>query len=551
MTVIDSSTVEFLLQRDIIEDLLPRIGTQQWQPLYLDRDQRPHSFGLWCALLDEDAAARALERDSWDLMMGHGRPGFSQSWANGETVTTYHRFGGDEGIRPLVLYREFAGAFPAYFEIDEEFRLYHDLAEDRNRGLLLDLDSSGREIEVVRMADTEILARLKYLRQFQAGLGLYLAIYIDSVRYSKLKLGEVPVDETRWQLQDSTNRWSLHISECNFVREYATFSRLLGKRLIPPPPQSEAGIRPFEGRDDREVTFIIGTDENGEPIEYTSNPDELANYFGANPGAPHYLKPVFFRREVLSKYYAEPERYTISDGLLSCLGLWSCRIDNDLKDYMVVFLGDLGRDLPYEERLHWRQFNMPPEGGVSETNFRRSFLAQFADSQASDLVFRREYRSLAEDWEREFGWLLFLPLTVGDAHLLDTIRIPVTNSQAEMDEQVLHLAKLMVDSLNEKEIAARAGKLEKGAKGISKVSGFFGETGFPAAKGVVQLLRDLQQLRSTGSGHRKGSEYEAVVARLGIDPLHKPEAVAKLLGDAASALLAMREFYIPDEGRDG
>ena len=80
-----------------------------------------------------------------------------------------------------------------------------------------------------------------------------------------------------------------------------------------------------------------------------------------------------FRREVLAKYFAEPERYSVSDGQLTCLSLWSCQIDNDLPSHVVVFLGDLGRDLPYEERLHWRQFNVSPEGGVRETNFRRSF----------------------------------------------------------------------------------------------------------------------------------------------------------------------------------
>lgn len=551
MTEPDPKSVEFLLQRDIIEELLPQIGTEQWQPLYWNRDHNPHRFGLWCALLENDAAARALESDSWDLMIGHGRPGFSQRWADGQKTTTYHRFGGDDGVRPLVLYREFAGAFPVYFEIDEEFRLYHGLAEDKERGLLLDFDFSGREIEVVRIQPRVITARLKYLRQFQAGLDLHLAVYIDSVRYSQVDIADVPDDQTRWELRDARNRWSLNVANFDFIHRYATFSRLLGKTLLPPPPRTMAGIWPFEDQDDREVEFIIASDENGEAVEFTSNPDALANYFGANPDAPHYLTPVYFRREVLAKYYAEPERYTVSDGLLRCLSLWSCQIDNDLDSYVVVFLGDLGRDLPYEERLHWRQFNVLPEGGVSETNFRRSFLAQFADAQASDLVFRHEYTRLASDWEQAFGWPLFLPPTAGDAHLLDTIRIPVTNSQVEMDEQVLHLTKLLIDFLNEKDIAARAGDLKEGVKGITKLDGFFEQTGFPERESIIQFLRALQELRSTGSGHRKGSAYEKLVGKLGVDTTSKPELVAKLIGDAAAALLAIREHYLDDQKDDG
>jgi hypothetical protein len=53
------------------------------------------------------------------------------------------------------------------------------------------------------------------------------------------------------------------------------------------------------------------------------------------------------------------------------------------------FLGDLGRDLPSAERDYWRGFMITPDAKVSETNLRRSFLNQFADSSALDLQFRR------------------------------------------------------------------------------------------------------------------------------------------------------------------
>src|SRR5262249_30188892 len=158
-------------------------------------DDSPNQLGMWCALLDEDAAVKAMEHDSWDLMRGDGKPGFSQNWSDGKEVTTYHRVGSPDGVRPLVLYRSFHGAFPKHVEVDEEFRLYHDLAEDKTRGLLLSFDASGREVEVVRVTPNEVRARLKYLRQFQAGTGLHLAIYIDSVRYSQIALANVPTNE--------------------------------------------------------------------------------------------------------------------------------------------------------------------------------------------------------------------------------------------------------------------------------------------------------------------------------------------------------------------
>lgn len=544
----EPNTLEFLLQEDVIAEFLPSIGKDQWQMLYCSSDNNWSRFGVSCALLDKGAADKAMEHDGWDLMIGDGMPGFSQSWSEDGQVTTYHRFGGaSAGLRPFVLRRSFYGAFPSYLEMDEEFRLFHDLAEDKERGLLLAFDASGREIEVVRIYPTEAHARLKYLRQFQAATGLYLAIFIDSVRYSKVPLSDIPADRSELIEEGDMFRWRRGVANCDFVNGAETFSRLLGKVIIAPPTQDKSGVWPYEANDDqKEVSFVIGVDEDGNEVEHTSDPGKLDNYFGANPGSPHYLTPVYFRREVLTKYYSESDRYSVTDGQLSCLHLWSCQIDNDHESYVVVFLGDLGRDLPYEERLHWRQYNIAPEGGVSETTFRRSFLAQFADAQTADLEFRRKYNSLVRDWEKVHGWSLFLAPSSGDAHLLDTIRIPVTNSQAELDEQIGHLTKLLIDSLNEKELAALASDLEAGAKGISKLAGFLEATQFPEHQPVIQLFRDLQTLRSTGSAHRKGSGYEKIIAKLGVQPGRKPDAVRRLLEEAIVVLDALRQHYLED-----
>lgn len=545
------NTLEFLLQLDVIQDLLPKIGKEQWQTLYLDSSDSSHRLTVWCALLDKEAVDRAIVDESWDLTIGDGTPSFCRSWSDGKSVTTYLRFGNDSGVRPLVLHRSFHDAFPQYVEVDEEFRLYHDLAEDKKRGLLLSFDTSGREIEVVRIKPNEVRALLKHVRQFQAAIGLHLAIYVDSVRYSQIPLAEIPSNEERLAEADGLVRWRRDVAKCMAMEEFETFSRLLGKIVIPPPAQDKTGTWPFAADDDqKEVAFIIGVDENGDEIEHSSKPSKLANYFGGNPEAANYMKPVYFRREVLGKYYAEPERYRVLDGQLHCLNIWSCQIDNDLDSHVVVYLGDLGRDMPYDERLHWRQFNVAPEGGISETNFRRSFLVQFTNSQAPDLTFRREYAKTVRDWERVHGWPLFLPASKGDAHVLDTIRIPVTNSQPEFDEQIGYISKLLVDSLNEEKLVVPAGVLEKGAKGISKMDSYLETTQFPERQSAVQLLRNLQDLRSSGSAHRKGSRYEKVIAKLGIDMTRKADVVRGLLEEATTVLSSLRVYYCGEQNDD-
>jgi hypothetical protein len=200
--------------------------------------------------------------------------------------------------------------------------------------------------------------------------------------------------------------------------------------------------------------FIIDTDPHGKSIKYTCNPDKLANYFGKNPDSPHYLTPVFFRPEVLSKYYAEPQKYSVEDGYLRCGGLWGLRIDNDHSDYLVVFLGDLGRDLSENEHSYWLSFNIPPEGRqISETNLQRSFLAEPTDPQKADLVFKHQYSRFRENFRKATGWDFFLPLHQDDEHFLTGLRLMGKDNQAEFDAQRIALTKILVDSINEKEIA--------------------------------------------------------------------------------------------------
>ncbi|MBI2200065.1 MAG: hypothetical protein HYU42_15945 [Candidatus Rokubacteria bacterium] len=210
---------------------------------------------------------------------------------------------------------------------------------------------------------------------------------------------------------------------------------------------------------------------------------------------------------------------------------------------MAVFLGDLGRDLPYEERLHWKQFNVPPQGEISETNYRRSFLAQFAPPQAPDLIFRAAYERLNTSWRNVIGWLLFLAPDPADEYLLATVRVPVTNSQSKLDQQVLVLTKLLIDSLNEQALVAQAGPGQKDEKGITKFERFLTARGFPQTAVVVQFLRDLQALRSADAGHRKGDRYDKILAKVSAGGQRKPEIMEHLLREATAALRALGDHF--------
>jgi len=79
---------------------------------------------------------------------------------------------------------------------------------------------------------------------------------------------------------------------------------------------------------------------------YSSDPGALSNrIFDKQPTTPDYLTPVFFKKAVLDKYYQQPDKYSVEDGYLRCCGLWGVTMDNHHADKVVIWLGDLGRDL--------------------------------------------------------------------------------------------------------------------------------------------------------------------------------------------------------------
>ena len=102
-----------------------------------------------------------------------------------------------------------------------------------------------------------------------------------------------------------------------------------------------------------------------------------------------------------------------------------------------------------------------------------------------------------------------MPLSEDDEYNLKSLRLPLNESQEEFDHQVLSLVKTIIDSLNEKEIEKQI-KQSGELKGISKLKRWFEELHFSDYEPHIKFLRNLQELRSSGTGHRKGKNYEKI-----------------------------------------
>jgi hypothetical protein len=211
--------------------------------------------------------------------------------------------------------------------------------------------------------------------------------------------------------------------------------------------------------------------------------------------------------------------YSVEAGYIRCGYQWGLQVDDEHKDHIVVFLGDLGRSLPHEDQIYWKSYNVPPEGGISKGCYQRSFLLMWTPTQNPEFIFKGRFRRFQEVWEKKFGWPLFLPLREDDKHLFASLHIPLNDEQAEFDGQVLALAKLMVDSLNEAEIAKLLPTKIPEEKGIAKFERFLTMSGV-AAQPIGTFFRRIYGLRH-GVGHRKGDSYEkaATFFRVGKMPL--------------------------------
>ena len=115
------------------------------------------------------------------------------------------------------------------------------------------------------------------------------------------------------------------------------------------------------------------------------------------------------------------------------------------------------------------------------------------------------------------GWPIFLPLHDDDQYNLENLRIPLSNAQPEFDMLILSLVKVLLDSLNEKQIVASLSVKSDDLKGsISKLEKWFEICGVADYADHIKFLRDLQELRSCGTGHRKGKGYDKIAKELNI-----------------------------------
>ncbi len=143
-------------------------------------------------------------------------------------------------------------------------------------------------------------------------------------------------------------------------------------------------------------------------------------------------------------------------------------------------------------------------------------------------------------------WDLFLPLSRNDEYNFKTLHLPITDGQEEFDHLVLSLVKTMIDSLNEKEIVKQFKNPTDLKGGISKLEYWLSELNFPDYQQQIKFLRNLQELRSTGTGHRKGKGYEKAAGVFGLNTDNYVDVFDRILLQANAFILFLAKNFLKD-----
>jgi hypothetical protein len=261
----------------------------------------------------------------------------------------------------------------------------------------------------------------------------------------------------------------------------------------------------FGQKNKKYVEFIAYDWRNNRIANISTNPSATANYFNAEGNSlPYELSPAFFRPEVLLKYKADRDKYTVTERDVSCRVAWHLEaIDVNEAGQVHAYICYL-HNLPYEEQLHWLSYNEPPKETISKRAFINDFKGEFVtfkEPLQNILTIVRRWNDSKVEW-----WSL------RDDKLLERVNTPITESRDEWAEAFMDLAKLVVEGFEAKPIRAllETAKIsyEKDDKTISLLDKLLNKGNVSGKAPKLTGLRAVQLLRSKAKGHVGGKEAE-------------------------------------------
>jgi hypothetical protein len=263
--------------------------------------------------------------------------------------------------------------------------------------------------------------------------------------------------------------------------------------------------RPIDEAPKKYCSYIAHDWKNKVISEISCDPNCLSNYF-TESDLPFEITPAFFKPEVLSKYKTDRAKYKLDSRCVSCRGAWHLEnFDINSAGQVHTYLIYLSR-LPYEEQLHWKQYNEKPKAPLSERAIKTDFEGQFYEEYDPLPSLKRkldQLHSYGAPW-----WVL------RDESAPDKVHYPYTESKDEWAEEILNLDQLLVEGLQEKWLRKKAKELgcnpDARLRALKLLEAILVSLGFEEdhAREIMTPFHVVHNLRSTLKGHTSGTEAE-------------------------------------------
>jgi len=439
---------------------------------------------------------------------------------------------GGTSFEPFVIKRDFHGLQESMYDIVQNFVLYHNLFFDHKQNAYFDVLKEVKVVEYV--SSRRIRISEEYLRDYLAARKMILIRYHNHRRSLDVSMSDV-FEKERIEYAKAGTDHKYWITVEPFGNN--AHSSLMGKDVVLPylePKHEDYGY--LSNKSKRYVTYIYKIAEDGKYVEASCNQE-------VQPGK--FLTFVFFKKEVLQKYYKKDRFYTVRDGRVRCLNLWEIPFGENSEGWIHVLLGDLGR-IPYDEQTHWRQYNVPPRGEMDRNFVSRQFLGKFTerDSICENLLMLKD--QINANFESCYEFKLFKDLPPGNEHVEANFHTLTTNEEQEFSEQILNMAKLFVDTLDkanlERNVLWRPPSTDED-KPIRFLEHFLVERCGAASesKNIVRSFRMVQTLRSQSAAHLKSTKYDKTLQDFGLDDLTPKDRFEKVVGEFYGSLRVLAD----------
>ena len=492
--------------------------------------------GRGCVVVPTGEAGAALKSTGW-IGRDLGNVGI---WGDGTFDDGLTQADDERHVEFLVQARQPSGAVLPVIDVTLPFIWYWDAFPVANGWHYL--NHAGREQELIRWdvapEKWKVEVRALELRQYLSARAQDAIVQVDIVT----KRDRPKFDRVDDEFANDWAHFGLHILHETSMLKRPAFSRLLGQYIVSGLANSR--VPRWQERCEERVypEFIYSVDaETGQPLKHHCDHHQLGTYFDKDDSRLHYLTPVYFKREVLQPYAAQPSRYRLSVTRLECLDLWGMDISINSVGLVEAYLGDLGRDLPSDEWSHWVAYNVIPEGKMEEGRFRRDFLGQWASPKdpAGDL--RRARARAATSSEALLGTPIWKPLDRDVTAEFESIIGPLTDEPNALGPNLLLLAKALVDAIDPIPLKTYLATHEKGEQSLQLLRRFVTELGDDGD--ATEILRALQGFRSAGGvAHLAGSRRPVVTVALGISDMKNIEAFEYVAGQLTDCLTRVADL---------